>query len=145
MIIRRTRTIGRRLRAGRKRLQVRILEVATGSGMGRMGRRVAGTLAGELEENRVVRIGMTQETQANTSIPLVRGMRCEVEQLGEGWYQVYLRFRPADVANLVAALQRLDENEHFHLANDHKEHSGVADIEVSIQGDDETDNMSLLL
>jgi|688.fasta_scaffold1263895_1 hypothetical protein len=71
-------------------------------------------------------------------------MRCEIEDFKTGWFQIYLRLHPNEVDDLIRLLNGLKEDSHFHLANQHTEASGVADIEISLQGNDELDNMRLL-
>jgi hypothetical protein len=71
-------------------------------------------------------------------------MRCEIEKLNGGWFQLYLRFRPNEIDALANALRRLRQDTHVHLANSHQDKDGVADIEISLQGSDEPDNMKAL-
>lgn len=69
-------------------------------------------------------------------------MRCELEGFGNGWFQLYLRFSREDLDKLIIELRRLqEEGGHFHWFSTHEEASGVADIEISQQGDHERDNM----
>jgi hypothetical protein len=71
-------------------------------------------------------------------------MRCEIEKLKTGWFQLYLRFRPSELDGLMASLRRLEAGGHFHAASTDHEGNGVADIEISLMGADEKDNMKLL-
>jgi hypothetical protein len=68
-------------------------------------------------------------------------MRCEIESLETGWYKLFLRIREDEIADLVAALQGLRGDRHFHLMSSFEDQLGVADIEISLQGKDETANM----
>jgi len=70
-------------------------------------------------------------------------MRCEIEDYKTGWFQVFLRFKPEEIDGVINALRSLKEGDHFHLTNEHEESSGVADIEISIQGIKESNNMRL--
>ena len=72
-------------------------------------------------------------------------MKCELANLNTGWFQMYLRVRPDEIPNLVSALQALTDGSHFHLGSNHRDTAGVADIEISLQGSDESDNMRVLL
>ena len=72
-------------------------------------------------------------------------MRGEIETFSTGWSQLSLRLRRSDIELLVKALQQLREDSHFHLRGlfpDGAVPPGVADIEISLQGDAEADNLS---
>ncbi|MGH9218968.1 MAG: hypothetical protein ACRD1W_06680 [Vicinamibacterales bacterium] len=72
-------------------------------------------------------------------------MRGEIERFSSGWSQVNLRIKPDEVDALVKKLQRLTTTSHFHLRGTYDEAAGagVADIEISLQGPDESDNLVL--
>ncbi len=69
-------------------------------------------------------------------------MRTEIQELAEGWYQIYLRLRPEEIDSMIRTLQELKERgAHFHLMSPHNEDAGVADVEIALQGSGEMDNM----
>jgi hypothetical protein len=68
-------------------------------------------------------------------------MRCEIEDFHTGWFQVSLRLRPDEIDGLIEALRRLGPDAHFHIMSDHDGDGGVADIEISLQGEHEASNM----
>lgn len=73
-------------------------------------------------------------------------MRCELERFDSGWHGMYLRLRPQEVTALIDALKRLQELEHFHLRaifDDDVSKPGVADVEIALQGEHESDNLRL--
>jgi hypothetical protein len=69
-------------------------------------------------------------------------VRCEIEELTPGWFQLSLRLKLTEIDVLIRTLEILRQRQdHFHLMSHHNEAQGVADIEISIQGDNEIDNM----
>ncbi len=73
-------------------------------------------------------------------------MHADVEKFSSGWFGIQLRFRPEERDALIEALRALPGSGHFHLRAIFSEVSnapGIADVEVSIQGDDEVDNLRL--
>ena len=73
-------------------------------------------------------------------------MRCEIEDFKIGWFGLQLAFRPDEIDRLIANLQELKAGTlgHFHFRKDHwDEATGVADIELSLLGPDEQDNMTV--
>lgn len=48
-----------------------------------------------------------------------------------------------EVNDLIDRLSRLKEIGHFHLSSNSEKKSGVADIEISVMGEDEEHNMSI--
>jgi hypothetical protein len=70
-------------------------------------------------------------------------MRTEIEDLQTGWFKIFLRLTQDEIDKLIESLKSLGPGGHFHLMSSHEEDSGVADIEVSLQGRDEQSNMFL--
>jgi hypothetical protein len=72
-------------------------------------------------------------------------MHVEMEDLGTGWYQIYMAIKPTELDSLIELLQLLknDQTQHFHLSSDYEGEGGIGDIEFSIQGEEEIDNMML--
>lgn len=73
-------------------------------------------------------------------------MRCEIEAFKTGWFGLHLRFRPEEIDKLIASLQELKagELEHFHFRRDDWEcMPGIADVELSVLGANEQDNMEV--
>lgn len=71
-------------------------------------------------------------------------MVAEIEDFETGWFGIFLRFSPEEIDRLVLSLQLVKNREigHFHLFDDHvSEKSGIADIEISLKGEGEIDNM----
>lgn len=72
-------------------------------------------------------------------------MRGEIQQLSTGWVELALRIRPDEIDQLVTLLRGLSSESHFHLRAVFGEASdapGIADVEISLQGDNEVDNLS---
>jgi hypothetical protein len=72
-------------------------------------------------------------------------MRGEIERFSTGWSQVNIRFRRDELDKLIDALRQLKTDEtHMHLRSTFEaSEPGIADIEISLQGPDEKDNLSL--
>lgn len=73
-------------------------------------------------------------------------MRCEIEEFKTGWFGLHLRFRPDEIDKLIANLLELKagELEHFHFRRDDWDGMpGIADVELSVLGPDELDNMKV--
>jgi hypothetical protein len=73
-------------------------------------------------------------------------MRGEIERFSSGWVGLQLRFRANERDELIEALRSLPANQHFHLRaifSDKSDKPGIADIEISFQGEDEPDNLRL--
>ena len=74
-------------------------------------------------------------------------MIAEIENYKTGWYGIRLRFDSEEIKKLIESLQLLNEGEfgHFHFENlDFTRKEGIADIEISLKGKDEHDNMSVM-
>ena len=72
-------------------------------------------------------------------------MHAELENWNNGWHGLRLRLRPAEIERLIQLLQRLqqDPDQHFHMSSNYDAASGLGDIEVSVAGHDEPDNLWL--
>ncbi len=73
-------------------------------------------------------------------------MISEIEDFKTGWYGIGLRFGLEEIDCLIESLEKLKDGEmdHFHFREDHTtEKTGIADIEISLKGEDEVDNMSI--
>jgi len=72
-------------------------------------------------------------------------MRVEFEDFETGWIQVYLSLKEKDIDALIEMLNALKSNpdSHFHIASDYQGDRGVGDMEISIQSEDQKDNMQI--
>ena len=72
-------------------------------------------------------------------------MRGEVERFSSGWVGLALRMRAEERDALIDALRRLPESGHFHLRAkwETSNEPGIADVEISLQGENEFDNLVL--
>jgi hypothetical protein len=72
-------------------------------------------------------------------------MRYSLERFPSGWIGLSLSLRPEEVDRLISLLQAIkSEGGHFHFAaTDWSENDGLADVEIDIQGESETDNMTM--
>ena len=72
-------------------------------------------------------------------------MHAEIEDWNNGWYGLRLSLRPSEIECLIELLQDLqqDHGQHFHISSDYAGESGVGDIEISVSGESEQDNMRL--
>lgn len=71
-------------------------------------------------------------------------MRYAVDRFKSGWLGLSLALRPGEVDSLISLLESLKDGScgHFHMAaKDYSGSKGIADIEFSLQGEEETDNM----
>jgi len=72
-------------------------------------------------------------------------MHADIEDWNNGWYGLRLSLRSSEIPRLVKLLQDLqqDPEQHFHISSDYAGESGVGDIEISVAGESEPDNMWL--
>ena len=72
-------------------------------------------------------------------------MQAELEDWNNGWHGLRLSLRPSEIPRLIQSLQDLqqDPEQHFHISSDYAGASGLGDIEISVAGEDEPDNMQL--
>jgi len=74
-------------------------------------------------------------------------MRGELERFQSGWDGIFLRLRPVEVEELISTLKRVPEMGHFHLRaifpDEDLGRPGIADVEISLQGESEVDNSRL--
>ena len=70
-------------------------------------------------------------------------MHAELENWNNGWQGLRLSLRPPEISRLIELLQTLqqDHEQHFHISSDYAAESGLGDIEISVAGDCEHDNM----
>ena len=74
-------------------------------------------------------------------------MRCEIEDFKTGWFGLQLAFRPEEIDKLIANLQELKAGGlgHFHFRRDDWDDvPGAADVEISLLGPEEQDNMNVV-
>jgi hypothetical protein len=75
-------------------------------------------------------------------------MISEIEKFNSGWCGIFLRFDSEEIDHLIRMLQLLQVGKlgHFHIenSNDFSGEKGIADIEISLKGKDELDNMRVL-
>lgn len=74
-------------------------------------------------------------------------MNVRTTNLENGWSLVGVGLRKHEIDSLIDSLQRLRDGSigHFHLHADfdHESPSLIGDVEISLAGDDEPDNMKL--
>jgi len=72
-------------------------------------------------------------------------MHAELEDWNNGWHGLRLSLRPSDISRLIELLRNLQEDpeQHFHISSDYAGESGLGDIEISVAGESEQDNMRL--
>lgn len=74
-------------------------------------------------------------------------MIARIEDFNTGWCGITFALDLEEIDRLILSLQMLKNKEigHFHFLEDSSEKSGIADVEISIKGEDEPDNMRILL
>ena len=72
-------------------------------------------------------------------------MRVEIKNFQTGWYGLTVGVNKNDIDTLIKLLTHIKENndEHFHISSDYKGENGVGDIEMYIQNENESNNMSI--
>lgn len=72
-------------------------------------------------------------------------MNVEFEDFGTGWIQMFLSLKEEDIDSFIEMLTVLKDRpeSHFHITSDYEGESGVGDIEISCQGEDQKDNMQI--
>jgi hypothetical protein len=70
-------------------------------------------------------------------------MHTKLDDWKNGWFGIELGIRPEEIASLIESLRMLqrDHDQHFHISSDGKGSSGVGDIMVYVQPQDELNNM----
>lgn len=71
-------------------------------------------------------------------------MISEIEQFDSGCYGIFLRFSPQEIERMIKSLQWLrdQESDHFHISDNNTTYDKcIVDIEISLKGKDEVDNM----
>ena len=74
-------------------------------------------------------------------------MIAEIEDFKTGWYGVYLRFSEEEIEKLIESLRSLQNRSsgHFHFEGlDYDGKGGIADVEISLKGKHEQDNMKVM-
>ena len=72
-------------------------------------------------------------------------MHVRMKDWKNGWYGIELSLGESEIDRLIELLQMIkdDSDQHFHISSDYKESGGVGDIEISVNTDHQSDNMSL--
>lgn len=71
-------------------------------------------------------------------------MNAKVDKFKSGWIGISLAFGDEEIEVLIRRLEALKAKEiaHFHLRNnDFSRNAGIADVEISMRGDAEADNL----
>lgn len=70
-------------------------------------------------------------------------MHVELKDFKTGWYGVLMKMQEKEIGTLITMLEKLRKREigHFHFYSDYEAERGIGDIEVSMQGEQEPDNM----
>lgn len=73
-------------------------------------------------------------------------MKIELEDLKNGWHEIFIGLKRNDIDKIIDMLTLLkkDNEQHFHISNKYEEESGVCDIEIYFQDEDEDSNMIIL-
>jgi len=72
-------------------------------------------------------------------------MKVTMEDLKNGWYDVSIGLKRVDVKELINLLNSLlntKGNQHFHLESNYSGKGGIGDIEIYLDEDDASDNIS---
>lgn len=72
-------------------------------------------------------------------------MNIEIEDFKTGWFGLHIGLSPEDIDKLIKRLELIKQSpeRHFHIFSDYEGSGGVGDIEFYIQGDNQTDNVTL--
>jgi hypothetical protein len=72
-------------------------------------------------------------------------MYAELESWSSGWYGLRLSLRSAEIERLISLLGTLqkDTEQHFHISPKYEGEPSLGDIEISVAGPSEPDNMWL--
>ena len=73
-------------------------------------------------------------------------MKARIEKFKSGWQDIQLSLSKAEINSLIAYLRELESGQiqHFHLTTiDFDVEEGIIDIEISLKGVDEKDNMMI--
>ena len=70
-------------------------------------------------------------------------MHAELERWASGWQGLRLSLRPSEIGRLIELLHMLqqDPEQHFHISSKYEGAAGLGDIEISVAGPNEPDNM----
>ncbi len=70
-------------------------------------------------------------------------MHTKLEHWKDGWVGIELGIREEEIDSLIGLLTMLknEPDQHFHISNEYKEESGVGDIEIYVQPEDQKSNM----
>ena len=72
-------------------------------------------------------------------------MHVRLEDWNNGWYGIGISLDEKEIDRLIDLLQMLKDepDQHFHITSDYKESGGVGDIEIAVNTDHQSNNMSL--
>lgn len=72
-------------------------------------------------------------------------MRVELQELKKGWFDVSLGLKKKDVEAIIGCLEKLrkEKNQHFHLQGNYENSGGISDIEIYLDNDSATDNLTI--
>ena len=71
-------------------------------------------------------------------------MKVEIDKFESGWVGLFIMVKPSEIDLLVSRLIELksDALDHFHFRTcEYGREPGVADIEISLLGEDQSENM----
>lgn len=72
-------------------------------------------------------------------------MRIELDDLKNGWYEMFIGVTENDIDQIINMLTLLkkEHDQHFHILNKYEEEPGICDIEIYYQDGEEEDNMMI--
>jgi len=72
-------------------------------------------------------------------------VQAELDDWKNGWHGLRLSATPGEISQLITLLQDLikDPDQHFHISSDYKAQGGLGDIEISVNTEEDTNNLFL--
>lgn len=71
-------------------------------------------------------------------------MKADLEDFGTGWCGIHVGLKSNEIDQLIAALHELKkEKTHFHFRSSFEGDSGIGDVEIYFQPDDQPSNMEI--
>jgi hypothetical protein len=72
-------------------------------------------------------------------------MIAKLHDFKTGWHGISIALKPSEIAGLIDRLKQLESSKlgHFHFRSDFSQDGGIGDVEISLMGDEERDNLTL--